>query len=140
MTPVYNLVIMLRRTFWSTRARSRDNREVGVGKGDRLGELEAMVLASVLHAGDDANGAGVYRELTRRGGRDPGVASIHVTLRRLEDKGLLESSVGTPSPRGGRPRRFYSATPSGLDSLATFRRMWEGLLTNLPLPGAEGAG
>lgn len=109
-----------------------------MGKGDRLGELEAMVLASVLHAGDEANGAAVYRELTQRGGRDPGVASIHVTLRRLEEKGLLVSTVGTPSPSGGRPRRFYSPTPAGVDALATFRRMWEGLLTDLPLPGADG--
>ena len=115
-------------------------RGVGVGKGDRLGELEAMALAAVLHAGDEANGAAVYRELTKRGGRDPGVASIHVTLRRLEEKGLLASSVGTPSPKGGRPRRFYSPTPAGLLALATFRRMWEGLLTNLPLRGTEGGG
>lgn len=111
-----------------------------MGKGDRLGELEAVVLAAVLHAGEEANGAAVYRELSERGGRDPGVASIHVTLRRLEEKGLLASSVGTPSPRGGRPRRFYSPTPAGLRALATFRRMWEGLLAGLPLRGTEGGG
>lgn len=111
-----------------------------MGKGDRLGELEAVVLAAVLHAGDDANGVAVYRELTERGDRDPGVASIHVTLRRLEEKGLLDSAVGTPSPRGGRPRRFYAPTPAGLRALATFRRMWEGLLADLPLRGTEGGG
>ena len=109
-----------------------------MGKGDRLGELEAMVLAAVLHAGEGANGAAVYRELTDRGGHDPGVASIHVTLRRLEEKGLLTSSVGTPSPRGGRPRRFYAPTADGLGALATFRQMVDGMLTGLPIPGAEG--
>ncbi len=108
-----------------------------MAKGERLGELEAMVLAAVLHAGEEANGAAVYRELTRRGGRDPGVASIHVTLRRLEDKGLVASRVGTPSPRGGRPRRFYAPTPTGVSALEAFRRMWEGLLSDLPLPGPE---
>ncbi len=99
-----------------------------------------MVLAAVLHTGEDANGAAVYRELTERGGRDPGVASIHVTLRRLEEKRLLSSSIGTPSPAGGRPRRFYTPTRAGLDALTTFRRMWESLLLDLPLPGTEGGG
>ncbi len=111
-----------------------------MAKGDRLGELEAMVLAAVLHAGDDGNGAAVYRELTERGGRDPGVASIHVTLRRLQEKGMVDSWVGTPGPQGGRPRRFYRLTRRGLEALATFRSMMDGLFADLPVPGAETGG
>lgn len=108
-----------------------------MAKGDHLGELEALVLASVLHVGDGANGAAVYRELEERGGRDPGVAAVHVTLRRLEEKGYLTSEVGTSSARGGRPRRWYAPTDEGLRVLGAFRRMWTDVLGDLVLPEPE---
>ena len=108
-----------------------------MAKGDHLGELEALVLASVLHVGERANGAAVYRELGERGGRDPGVAAIHVTLRRLEEKGYLTSDLGTPSPRGGRPRRWYAPTEQGIQTLGAFRRMWHDVLSDLVLPEPE---
>jgi len=107
-----------------------------MGRGERLGELEAMVLASVLHVGENANGAAVYRDLEARGGRDPGVAAIHVTLRRLETKGFVTSEVGTPSSRGGRPRRWYRATERGVQALAEVRRTWMRVFADLPLPDA----
>ena len=108
-----------------------------MAKGEYLGELEALVLASVLHVGDRANGAAVYRDLEARAGRDPGVAAIHVTLRRLEEKGFLTSDVGTPSRRGGRPRRWYAPTDQGIRALGAVRRMWHYVLTDLPLPEPE---
>lgn len=108
-----------------------------MAKGEHLGELEALVLASVLHVGEGANGAAVYRELEARAGRDPGVAAIHVTLRRLEEKGYLTSEVGTPSGRGGRPRRWYTPTDRGMRTLGAVRRMWEDVLSDLALPEPE---
>ena len=108
-----------------------------MAKGKHLGELEALVLASVLHIGESANGAAVYRELEVRGSRDPGVAAIHVTLRRLEQKGYLTSDVGTPSRRGGRPRRWYAPTDLGKRALGAYRRMWASVLSDLVLPDPE---
>ena len=111
-----------------------------MGKGDRLGELEALVLAALLHAGDGANGAKIYEEIEQRVRRDPGVSGVHVTLRRLETKGLVSSSVGTPSERGGRPRRFYRVTPAGTGALRDFREMWDRMFDQLPLPESGGRG
>ncbi len=108
-----------------------------MGRGDHLGEFEALTLAGVVRVGEQANGVAVYADMESRTGRDPGVAAVHVTLRRLQDKGLLTSRVGTPSARGGRPRRFYRATPQGLEALRAFRAMWDRVLGDLEIPGPE---
>lgn len=102
--------------------------------GGRLGEFEALVLTAVVRAGDQANGVAVFEQLQITAGDDVSLAAVHVTLRRLEDKGLLNSSVGTPSERGGRPRRFYQPTPLGVKSLAAFRDLWRRAFRGLVLP------
>ena len=101
---------------------------------DHLGEFEALVLAAVLRAGSQANGTAVYQEIADRVDRDVSLPSVHVTLRRLDEKGLLASEVGTPSERGGRPRRYYRATPAGVEALRTFRDTWRKVWRGLELP------
>lgn len=108
-----------------------------MGRGDHLGEFEALVLAAVVHAGGGANGTVVYGEIAARSGRDPSLPAIHVTLRRLEEKGLLTSEVGDRSRRGGRPRRYYSATGHGVRALQGFRDMWRNVWSGLKLPDPE---
>lgn len=108
-----------------------------MGRGDHLGELEALVLTAVVRVGQRANGTAVYREIEARSGRDASLPAIHVTLRRLEEKGLLGSDVGEPSPRGGRPRRYYQPTPDGVRALREFREMWRKVWTGLELPDPE---
>ncbi|MEZ5318896.1 MAG: PadR family transcriptional regulator [Vicinamibacterales bacterium] len=104
---------------------------------DHLGEFEALVLTSVVHAGAGANGTAVYRDIETRTGRAVTLPSVHVTLRRLEEKGLLTSTVGEPSARGGRPRRFYRATAEGIRALRDFQTMWRKAWRGLRLPGSE---
>ena len=63
-------------------------------------------------------------------------AAVYVTLRRLEQKGLLSSSMSAPTPeRGGKARRCVKVTPTGLDSLRASRHaldsMWKGLDASL---------
>ena len=108
-----------------------------MGRGDHLGELEALVLAGVVRLGADANGAAVYRDLEARSERELSLPAIHVTLRRLEEKRLLRSELGDPSPRGGRPRRFYRPTPDGIRTLTEFRDMWGRVWGGLQLPDPE---
>ena len=106
-------------------------------RGDHLGELEALVLSAVLRIRDGATGTAIYRELESRAGRDVSLPAIHVTLRRLEAKGLLASDVGDPSPRGGRSQRFYRPTPDGIRSLHEFRAMWQRVWRRLEIPDPE---
>lgn len=100
----------------------------------RLGEFEALILASVIRVGTGANGVTVFQEASTASGREVSLPAVHVTLRRLEEKGLLRSVVGTSSERGGRPRRFYEATPDGVRAVAEFRDMWRRVWRGLTLP------
>ena len=43
------------------------------------------------------------------------LASVYNTLERLEEKGLVRSTVGQPTPeRGGRAKRYFAITDRGL--------------------------
>ncbi|MBW3533869.1 MAG: PadR family transcriptional regulator [Gemmatimonadetes bacterium] len=108
-----------------------------MGRGEHLGELEALILTAVMRVGKGANGTAVYQEVESRSGRDASLPAVHVTLRRLEEKGLLTSDVGEPSPRGGRPRRFYRPTPDGVRALGEFREMWRKVWSGMELPDPE---
>lgn len=108
-----------------------------MGRGEHLGDLEALVLAGVLRMGPAASGTAVYQDLETRSGRELSLPAVHVTLRRLEEKGLLTSTLGERSPRGGRPRRYYRPTPLGTLALTDFRAMWGRVWSGLELPDTE---
>lgn len=105
-----------------------------MGSSGHLGGLEAMVMAAVARAAPGANGVAVYDEIIRLTARDPSLPAIHVTLRRLEEKRLLSSREGDPSPRGGKPRRYYEITPDGWSLLRRFRDDWTALWSGLEIP------
>jgi len=54
-----------------------------------LGELELMILLTVIHLGDEAYGVPICRELEKHRGREVAVGSIYAALERLERKGLV---------------------------------------------------
>ena len=98
-----------------------------------LGEFELAVLVSVTTI-DDAYGASIRREVSRRLDRDCTVGAVYTTLQRLEDKQLVTSWTSEPTPvRGGRARRCYKTTAIGARALrearATRQRLWEGVRT-----------
>ena len=99
---------------------------------EALGEFEQMVLLAAVHLGDDVYGVPIADEIERRTGRAVSPAAVYVTLRRLEQKGLLSSSMSAPTAeRGGKARRCVKVTAAGLESLRMARqvldRMWKGL-------------
>ena len=74
-----------------------------------LGEFEQLILFSVLHLGDDAFGVSIREAIEERTGREVSAGAIYTTLGRLEDRGLVVSRVGEPTPgRAGRPRKYYT--------------------------------
>jgi PadR family transcriptional regulator PadR len=80
-----------------------------------LGDFEQLVLFGVLRLEDEAYGAAIRQEIHARSGRDVSINAVYTTLDRLENKGLLRSWVGDPTPqRGGRRRKFYAARPAGV--------------------------
>jgi DNA-binding PadR family transcriptional regulator len=97
-----------------------------------LGELEQLVILGVLHAGETAYGVPVHDEIQRRAGRDLTLGTNYKTLTRLEEKGLVTSRNGDPTPeRGGRRTRCYTVTTAGRRelqlSIRTLRQMAAGL-------------
>ena len=97
-----------------------------------LGEFEQLVLLAIVQLGEDTYGVPIVEEIERRTGRTASPAAVYVTLRRLEQKGLLASRMGDPTPeRGGKARRCVRVTRAGLDTLRETRQamdqMWKGL-------------
>jgi DNA-binding PadR family transcriptional regulator len=101
-----------------------------------LGEFEHLILLAVFRLGDEAYGVPVIHEVEERTGRTVTQAAAYLTLRRLEDKGLIKSTLGKPTAeRGGRAKRYFEITPAGAallrDSRAALDKMWEGISPEL---------
>jgi DNA-binding PadR family transcriptional regulator len=97
-----------------------------------LAELELRVLLGVVRAADDAFSARVHQEIEARTRRKTSLGSVYITLDRLEKKGLLRSRLGEPTAaRGGRAKRYYAVTATGMKTLREAcvgtQRMWAGL-------------
>lgn len=99
---------------------------------EALGEFEQLVMLAILQLGDDVYGVPIAEEIEHRTGRAVSPPAVYVTLRRLEQKGLLMSAMSAPTPeRGGKSRRCVRLTRAGLTSLRASRQamdaMWRGL-------------
>lgn len=88
-----------------------------------LGELELVVLLGLMRAGEGAHGAAIREEIARTTGREITPGAIYPTLDRLEQRGLVRSSMGAPvAERGGRAKRHFVLLKPGLDEV---RRTWK---------------
>jgi len=94
-----------------------------------LGTFEQAVLLATLRLGKDAYGRAILREMGEALGRDVAAGAVYATLDRLEEKAYVTSrlAAGTPD-RGGRPRRFFRVTASGVRALneakTTLETLW----------------
>lgn len=87
-----------------------------------LGEFEEIILTLVAGLQEDAYGAAIAQEIETRLKRDVNLSAVHVTLYRLEDKGLIKSKFGGgTSERGGRRKRIFTITNSGLAMLKAMK-------------------
>ena len=98
-------------------------------KGRRLGELEELILLCVCSLGDEAYAARIQERLEEDAGRSVALGAVYSALDRMERKGYARSRLGEPTAvRGGRRKRFYAATASGLAALEELRsarqRLW----------------
>jgi len=97
-----------------------------------LGELEQMILWTVLRLDDGAYGLAVRDKLEERSGRAVARGAVYTTLDRLVAKGYLDARLDDGSEvRAGRRRRYFSLTDDGLAALREAREAlvstWEGL-------------
>jgi PadR family transcriptional regulator PadR len=98
-----------------------------------LGEFEELVLTMVGILHEDAYGNAIVNEIYSRLKRKVNLSAVHVTLYRLEDKGYLKSKMGSPTQaRGGRRKRIFSITSSGLAALRSMKEMRTDLWKLIP--------
>ena len=94
----------------------------------KLGEFEELVLLTVIVLQEEAYGVAIKRDLEERLNSRLSVGSIQSALKRMEEKGFLESEFGEATPRrGGKRKRIYSATPNGHRVLAEMKEVRAGL-------------
>jgi len=97
-----------------------------------LGEFELLVLLAVMQLGDEAYPLAVAEAIESSTKRSASRPAVLITLTRLEEKGLLTSRYGDPTPvRGGRSKRLFSPRPLGIQAakqaLERIRAMAAGL-------------
>src|ERR1041384_6895675 len=97
-----------------------------------LGELEQLLLLTVLRLGGNAYGLAIARELEALTGRRLSRGALYTTLDRLETKGFVRWKLASGGPeRHGLPKRVYAVQPRGVAALRasqqTLRRLWRGL-------------
>jgi len=103
---------------------------------ESIGEFEQLVLLTILRLGASAYGVPIHEELARHTPRPILRPSVYVALRRLEEKGLIVSRLGSPEPRrGGRARRYFELESAAFDLLretrATLLSLWDGITPQL---------
>jgi len=101
-------------------------------KRDYLGQFELMVLLAVIQVGEGAYGIPIADFIEKTTEREVAVGSIYAALERLEDKALVTSTLGDPTPeRGGRAKKYFRATAKGVrearEAQRTLTRLWRAL-------------
>jgi len=102
-------------------------------KGTNLGEFEELVLLTIAALVNDAYSVAICDELEKHTGRAAKFGVIHAVLNRLEEKGLVNSSLGeSTSARGGKRKRYYSVTNTGKAALVKTKQVRDGLWRVIP--------
>ena len=86
-----------------------------------LGEFEYFILSSAARLGDDAYGAAIRQDLEVMTGRQCSLGALYTTVDRLEQKGLIATWMGEPTPeRGGRAKKMVRVTAKGVREAQAF--------------------
>jgi PadR family transcriptional regulator PadR len=97
-----------------------------------LTDFELMILLAILRL-DEAYGVPIAREIEATAGRKVVLGAVYAALDRLEDRGIVASNIGDPTPeRGGRAKRYFRVTAPGLRALKETQRALVALWANLP--------
>ena len=103
-----------------------------MGSRSGLGELEQLILLSVLRLEDSAFGPDIARDLEDSVGRRVTRGALYSTLNRLEKKGLVEWSPEEPGEdHRAHIRRLFAVTDVGLSAVRAQREtlltLWSGV-------------
>ncbi len=98
-----------------------------------LTRTEELLLLAVWRLQLDAYGLAIGRQVSDLLGKKVSVGAVYIPLERLARKGLLATWESEPTAkRGGRRKRFYKLTPSGLAALNAVRKIHDEAWSGLP--------
>jgi PadR family transcriptional regulator PadR len=98
-----------------------------------LGEFEEIVLLIVAMLAGEAYGVSITHEIIHQTNRSVRLNQVHASLQRLEDKGMILSRMGDPTPeRGGRRKRIFTITAYGRQTLNDVQNVRANLWNLLP--------
>ena len=100
---------------------------------ETIGQFEQAVLVALIRLGKDAYGRAILNEVQERLARDVSAGAVYATLERLEAKGLASSKLAPGTAiRGGRARRYFTPTGTGVralnDAKSATDMLWRGLV------------
>jgi len=102
-------------------------------KGNYLGELEELILLTVGVLYEKAYGVSIQQEIDNQVGRKLNKSAVHAVLTRLENKGLIKSSLGgATAERGGRRKRLFQMTSMGKKALEETNEIRNQLFEQIP--------
>lgn len=102
-------------------------------KNKGLGEFEELVLLAVCILKGEAYGINVKKEVEKHSGRSILLGAVHITLYRLQDKGLLKSELGGNSEkRGDRRKRLFEITSQGMQQLEAAQEVRQKMWSLIP--------
>lgn len=100
---------------------------------DYLGEFEELILTVVGILKKEAYGNAIVETIAQQLDRKVNLSAVHITLYRLEDKGLVKSEMrGATSQRGGRRKRYFQITSTGIAQLQKVQEQRQKLWQLLP--------
>jgi len=104
----------------------------------KLGAFDLMVLLALIRLHDEAYGVSIARAIEEGTGQSVALATMYVTLGRLENKGLIKSRLGEPTAeRGGRAKRYFRVTAKGVREVREARRLLTSLWNGLPIVAGD---
>jgi DNA-binding PadR family transcriptional regulator len=89
-----------------------------------LTRMEEILLLAVHQLGADAYGVTIKSQVEGLLDKTISVGAIYVPLDRLTKRGYLKTWQGDPSPeRGGRSKKYYKLTQSGMNILKETKKL-----------------
>jgi DNA-binding PadR family transcriptional regulator len=95
-------------------------------KGEHLGEFEEFTLLAVRALGDNTYAVPIQQYVEKVTARPVSIGAVYAALARLEDKGFVRSTMSEAlAQRGGKAKRVYTVTPTGLRTARDLHRVRE---------------
>ncbi len=96
-----------------------------------LNRTEEEILLTIWDLNDDAYLVSIRKRMNKELGKTLTVGAIHISLIRLEKAGIIVSHFGLATPkRGGRRKKIYQLTKSGIEVLKKYKRKRDKLWAN----------